>query len=236
MRLSTGSTGARNLRETRPPPAATRRRSASPRESLFIDPRRHRRRRFHERRPRPFRRLATNYVSLHDAGSGTPSRFGVTGVPARYNANVKTAAPASPGASSEKHPPRLTAPASDQVPGATRSCSWAAGVVRACAVALAAGAAATLVGCGSHRTSDASVLVRGRTVFARSCASCHTLTGHDTGAVGVTLRSPLSACPSSSASPASCRSGHGHQTLTSKRSLDTSTQSGPAERSGSRDT
>jgi mono/diheme cytochrome c family protein len=48
---------------------------------------------------------------------------------------------------------------------------------------LAAAAAALLAGCsGGHSTA------RGRHVFVRSCAGCHTLTGHDTGASGGDLR------------------------------------------------
>ncbi len=44
-------------------------------------------------------------------------------------------------------------------------------------------AATILAGCSSARTSSS-----GRTVFARFCAQCHTLTGHDTNAAGGDLR------------------------------------------------
>jgi mono/diheme cytochrome c family protein len=43
--------------------------------------------------------------------------------------------------------------------------------------------AATLAGCGGDHSSS-----RGRAIFARDCASCHTLTGHDTNASGGDLR------------------------------------------------
>jgi mono/diheme cytochrome c family protein len=44
-------------------------------------------------------------------------------------------------------------------------------------------AAALLAGCGSGHSS-----ARGRAVFQRSCAGCHTVTGHDTSAPGGDLR------------------------------------------------
>jgi mono/diheme cytochrome c family protein len=48
---------------------------------------------------------------------------------------------------------------------------------------LAALAALLLAGCsGGHQAA------RGRSIFERSCAGCHTLTGHDTSAPGGDLR------------------------------------------------
>lgn len=39
--------------------------------------------------------------------------------------------------------------------------------------------------CGSQsRDTDRTQLRQGRAVFARSCASCHTLTGHNTNSAG----------------------------------------------------
>ncbi len=48
---------------------------------------------------------------------------------------------------------------------------------------LALAVATVLAGCSSARTSDP-----GRTVFARFCAECHTVTGHETHASGGDLR------------------------------------------------
>ncbi|HEY0415443.1 MAG TPA: hypothetical protein VGC78_03570 [Gaiellaceae bacterium] len=42
--------------------------------------------------------------------------------------------------------------------------------------------AAVLAGCGGHSAP------RGRAIFHRSCAGCHTLTGHETDAPGGDLR------------------------------------------------
>jgi mono/diheme cytochrome c family protein len=40
-------------------------------------------------------------------------------------------------------------------------------------------------GCGgSNPNSDVSVLRHGRAIFARSCAGCHSLVGHEVGASG----------------------------------------------------
>jgi cytochrome c2 len=47
----------------------------------------------------------------------------------------------------------------------------------------AAGAAVLLAGCSGGHSS-----ARGRTVFERSCARCHTLAGRDTNAPGGDLR------------------------------------------------
>jgi mono/diheme cytochrome c family protein len=43
--------------------------------------------------------------------------------------------------------------------------------------------AVALAGCGGGHSS-----ARRRAIFARDCASCHTLTGHDTNAIGGDLR------------------------------------------------
>jgi mono/diheme cytochrome c family protein len=52
-------------------------------------------------------------------------------------------------------------------------------------LATAVGLALLVCGCGGHGTArEQHQLARGRTVFARSCAGCHTLTGHDTRAPG----------------------------------------------------
>jgi mono/diheme cytochrome c family protein len=47
---------------------------------------------------------------------------------------------------------------------------------------IAALAAVVLAGCGDRHSA------RGGAIFARSCAGCHTLTGHDTNASGGDLR------------------------------------------------
>jgi mono/diheme cytochrome c family protein len=39
-------------------------------------------------------------------------------------------------------------------------------------------------GCAAHRQADSRVVLRGKTVFAGSCAGCHTLTGRDSRARG----------------------------------------------------
>jgi mono/diheme cytochrome c family protein len=48
---------------------------------------------------------------------------------------------------------------------------------------IVAAAVVLLAGCGARHSST-----RGRAVFERSCAGCHTVTGHDTGAPGGDLR------------------------------------------------
>jgi mono/diheme cytochrome c family protein len=54
-----------------------------------------------------------------------------------------------------------------------------------CPLATPAAVALLLCGCGGHSTARAQRQVaRGRAVFARSCAGCHTVTGHDTRASG----------------------------------------------------
>jgi mono/diheme cytochrome c family protein len=51
--------------------------------------------------------------------------------------------------------------------------------------AAAAALAALLAGCGGgNAESGAAQLHRGKQVFARSCSSCHSLTGHDTARPG----------------------------------------------------
>jgi len=41
-----------------------------------------------------------------------------------------------------------------------------------------------LCGCGGHAHANGTNVERGSAVFAGACASCHTLTGHDTRAPG----------------------------------------------------
>jgi mono/diheme cytochrome c family protein len=41
-----------------------------------------------------------------------------------------------------------------------------------------------LCGCGGRHRQPQTMQQRGRTVFAASCAGCHTLTGHDSRAPG----------------------------------------------------
>jgi mono/diheme cytochrome c family protein len=54
--------------------------------------------------------------------------------------------------------------------------------VRAVAAGLLAGLVA---GCGAdHATKSPTVLVRGGTIFASQCSSCHTLAGRESGAIG----------------------------------------------------
>jgi len=53
-----------------------------------------------------------------------------------------------------------------------------------CSLAAVAAIALLLCGCGGHRQATAALLQRGRTVFTAACASCHTLTGHDSRARG----------------------------------------------------
>src|SRR5690242_7664683 len=48
----------------------------------------------------------------------------------------------------------------------------------------AAAALAFLCGCGGHGQAQSTLARRGRTVFVAACASCHTLTGHDSRARG----------------------------------------------------
>jgi mono/diheme cytochrome c family protein len=50
-------------------------------------------------------------------------------------------------------------------------------------VLVVVGAAALAAGCSGGHSS-----ARGRAIFVRACAGCHTLTGHDTSAPGGDLR------------------------------------------------
>src|SRR5689334_8242240 len=55
---------------------------------------------------------------------------------------------------------------------------------RLCLLAAAATLTLLLCGCDPHRQDDSAVVTRGKDVFAVACASCHTLTGHDSRARG----------------------------------------------------
>jgi len=53
-----------------------------------------------------------------------------------------------------------------------------------CPLAAAAALTLLLCSCGGHKQAHPALQQRGRTVFTAACASCHTLTGHDSRARG----------------------------------------------------
>jgi len=53
-----------------------------------------------------------------------------------------------------------------------------------CSLAAAAALTLLLCSCGGHKQANAALQQRGRTVFTAACASCHTLTGHDSRTPG----------------------------------------------------